>query len=48
MSTGVGKEIFKKVVKELEENYHVEYATLNVCGFWCATNTKTIGVAWNT
>ena len=24
MSTGVGKEIFKNVVKELEENYHVE------------------------
>lgn len=33
MSTGVGKEIFKKVVKELEENYHVEYATLNAADF---------------
>ena len=33
MSTGVGKEIFKNVVKELEENYHVEYATLNAADF---------------
>ena len=33
MSTGVGKEIFKKVVKELEENYHVEYDTLNAADF---------------
>ena len=33
MSTGVGKEIFKNVVKELEENYHVEYATLNAAYF---------------
>lgn len=33
MSTGVGKEIFKNVVKELEENYHVEYATLNATDF---------------
>ena len=33
MSTGVGKEIFKKVVKELGENYHVEYATLNAADF---------------
>lgn len=27
------KEIFKKVVKELEENYHVEYDTLNAVDF---------------
>lgn len=33
MSSGVGKEIFKKVVKELEENYHVEYDTLNAADF---------------
>ena len=33
MFTGVGKEIFKNVVKELEENYHVEYATLNAADF---------------
>lgn len=33
MSTGVGKEIFKNVVKELEKNYHVEYATLNAADF---------------
>ena len=33
MSNGVGKEIFKNVVKELEENYHVEYATLNAADF---------------
>ena len=33
MSTGVGKEIFKQVVKELKENYHVEYATLNAADF---------------
>lgn len=33
MSTGVGKEIFKNVVKELEQNYHVEYATLNAADF---------------
>lgn len=33
MSTGAGKEIFKNVVKELEENYHVEYATLNAADF---------------
>lgn len=33
MSTGGGKEIFKNVVKELEENYHVEYATLNAADF---------------
>ena len=33
MSTGVGKEIFKNVVKELEENNHVEYATLNAADF---------------
>lgn len=33
MSTGVGKEMFKKVVKELEENYHVEYDTLNAANF---------------
>ena len=33
MSTGVGKAIFKNVVKELEENYHVEYATLNAADF---------------
>ena len=33
MSTGVGKEIFKNVVKELEENYHVEYATLKAADF---------------
>ena len=33
MSTGVGKEIFKNVVKELEENYHVDYATLNAADF---------------
>ena len=33
MSTGVGKKIFKNVVKELEENYHVEYATLNAADF---------------
>ena len=33
MSTGVGKEIFKNVVKDLEENYHVEYATLNAADF---------------
>ena len=33
MSTGVGKGIFKNVVKELEENYHVEYATLNAADF---------------
>ena len=33
MSTGVGKEIFKKVVKKLEESYHVEYDTLNAADF---------------
>lgn len=33
MSTGVGKEIFKKVVEELQKNYHVEYDTLNAADY---------------
>lgn len=33
MSTGVGKEIFKKVVKKLEESYYVEYKTLNAADY---------------
>lgn len=33
MSTGVGKEIFKKVVKKLEETYYVEYKTLNAADY---------------
>lgn len=33
MSTGVGKEIFKKVVEKLVENYHVEYDTLNAADY---------------
>ena len=33
MSTGVGKEIFRKVVEKLEKNYHVEYDTLNAADY---------------
>lgn len=33
MSTGVGKEIFKKVVEKLEKNYHIEYNTLNAADY---------------
>ncbi len=33
MSTGVGKDIFKDVVDELEKNYYVEYDTLNAADY---------------
>ncbi len=33
MSTGIGKEIFKKVVKKLEEMYYVEHNTLNAADY---------------
>lgn len=33
MSTGIGKEIFKKVVVKLEKKYHVEYDTLNAADY---------------
>ena len=46
MSTGVGKEIFKNVVKELEENYHVEYATLNAADFGVPQIRKRLVLHW--
>lgn len=33
MSGGVGKEIFKKVVEKLKQEYYVEYATLNAADY---------------
>ena len=40
MFTGVGKEIFKKVIEKLEKKYHVEYDILNAADYGVAQIRK--------